>query len=420
MPANLQDLLAQLDQRAPSVHIELGLDRVRRVLARLAPALDGARVITVGGTNGKGSTVAFLEAIAAAAGRRCLAYTSPHLIEFNERFRLDGQPLDDDTIADALTQVETARGEIALTWFEQVTLATLVMAGRLGPEWLLLEVGLGGRLDAVNVVDPDVAVITSIGLDHQDWLGRTRAAIAREKCGIARAGRPVVVAERNLPRGMIQTLEQMGAEPRLAGRDLAWRWRGRRLEVRIGDRLYAELQPSLSGAHQAANVAAAMAAALALEPALPEPVLATGVRRARLPGRFQTIAEQPRVVVDVAHNPAAARVLSRQLRGLPRPRVAVFGAYADKDAAGMVRALRAQVDHWLLIDLPGPRGRSAAALLPPVAALVDAGRCEAVESASAALARARSWCGPNGSVIAFGSFATAEAVVKAVQTEHRA
>jgi len=415
-PGALKTLLALLEQRAPQVRIDLGLERVQHVLGRLALDLSGIRVATIAGTNGKGSTVAYLEAIAAAAGKSCFAYTSPHVLEFNERFRIDGRPAAASAIAAALRKVEQARDGIGLTWFEHVTLAALVLAARQHPDWLLLEVGLGGRLDAVNVIDPDVAAITSIGLDHQSWLGHTRGAIAREKCGIARAGRPLFVAERSRPAGMQECLEALGADARLAGRDFRWRWRGGRLSVEIEGRSLVGLQPVLPGRHQGGNAAAALACALVLDPALEVAALARGLATAQLIGRFQTVAESPRVIVDVAHNPAAARTLSAQLDALPRPRVAVMAALNDKDVAGMARALKDGFEHWFLAGLPGPRGLDAATLKRRIGACSGRVGCDALESVEKALAAARVWCGRDGTVVAFGSFLTVEAVVRCIQS----
>ena len=406
-------MLALLERRAPQARIELGLERVARVLASLAPDLENTRIITVGGTNGKGSTVAFLEAIACAAGKTCLAYTSPHVVEFTERFRVDGRQMSESEVSEALRSVDRARGETELTWFEHVTLAAFALAGQRRPDWLVLEVGLGGRLDAVNVVDADVAAITSIGLDHQQWLGRTRAAIAREKCGIARPGGPIFVAERNPPNGMRQTLAELGAKARFARDDFDWRWRGGALDVAVEGRRLAGLRPGLSGAQQGGNAAAALGCALVLEPGLDDALLAEAIAAARLSGRFQTVLSSPRVVVDVAHNPAAARALAGQMRRLPAPRHAVFAALDDKDVGGVVRALDRHVSHWYLAGLPGPRGLSTKALRGRIGAALSDERCEALESVpralDAAIAGARaSDC---GSVVVFGSFLTAEAAL---------
>jgi len=416
-PATLEGMLTLLERRAPQAHIELGLERVAQVFSRLAPDLRNSRIITVGGTNGKGSTVAFLEAIAHAAGKSCLAYTSPHIVDFTERFRFNGSPVSESEVAEALRSVEQAveqaRDGTELTWFEHVTLAAFVLAGQRRPDWLVLEVGLGGRLDAVNIIDADVAVITSIGLDHQRWLGRTRAAIAREKCGIARAGRPIFVAERNPPAGMREILAERGAEARFARGGFEWRWRGDALDVEVEERRLTGLRPGLAGAQQGGNAAAALGCALVLEPALDDARLAKAIGAARLSGRFQTVLESPRVVVDVAHNPAAARALARQIRRLPAPRRAVFAALDDKDVGGVVRAVDRHVDHWYLAGLQPPRGLSSRALRERIGVALSDERCEALESVPRALDAAISGArlSGSGSVVVFGSFLTAEAAL---------
>ena len=426
-PASLEGMLRRLEQRAPQTRIELGLDRVRKVLARQRLDFGDTRIVSVAGTNGKGSTVAFLEAIAARAGLESLAFTSPHLVSFGERFRLRGQALPDDEIAAALGAVERARGDIALTWFEHVTLAGFELAARRRPDWLIAEVGMGGRLDAVNAVDADVAVITSIGLDHQRFLGRTRAAIAREKCGIARAGRPAIVAEKKLPDGMLQTLEAAGARVSLAGRDFDWRWRSEALCIRLGERRIGELSPGLGGRHQGGNAAAATAAAVALAPSLSDREIADGLADAHLAGRFQRVAASPDVIVDVAHNPAAARVLAAQLKRLPGAKSAVFAALEDKDVAGIVRPLARVFRRWFVADLDVPRGLRAVELIDRMRGLPVGGRPEALESVADALAAARESCdadrapkcapagGSAHTIIVFGSFYTVAAALQALK-----
>ncbi|MFU8876969.1 MAG: bifunctional folylpolyglutamate synthase/dihydrofolate synthase [Wenzhouxiangellaceae bacterium] len=429
-PDRLEAALARLERQAPQQRIALGLERVRQVFDRLFGARSRPRVgpstgpaaghcIHVAGTNGKGSTVAFLEAIARAAGRSCVACTSPHLVKFSERFRVNGEPARDSEIVAALAAVDHARDDTELTWFEHVTLAGFVLADRHRPDWLISEVGMGGRLDAVNVLDPDVAVITSIGLDHRQWLGSTRAAIAREKCGIARPGKPVVVTEKRCPAGMLGVLDEIGAQTRLAGRDLDWRWRGERLGIRIGGRRFERLELALAGRHQAANAAAAVAAALALEPELPEAVVRTGLATARLQGRFERIPVRvtglPAVIVDVAHNPAAARALAVQLQAIPGVKVAVFSALADKDIAGIVRPLRKHFRHWYLAGMDGPRGLSAEQLSARVRALLSEDSAEALESVSEALKRARAQVDTDATIVVFGSFLT---VADAIRSLH--
>lgn len=426
-PASLEGVLRRLEQRAPQARIELGLDRVRQVLDRQRLDFGGTRIVSVAGTNGKGSTVAFIEAIAASAGLEALAFTSPHLVSFDERFRYRGQPLPDDEIADALRAVERARGDIALTWFEHVTLAGFELAARRRPDWLIAEVGMGGRLDAVNAVDADVAVITSIGLDHQRFLGRTRAEIAREKCGIARAGRPAIVAEKKLPEGMLQTLEAVGARVSLAGRDFDWRWRTEKLSIRLGNRRISGLLPGLCGRHQGGNAAAAAAAALALAPSLSDREIADGLAGAQVAGRFQRVATSPDVIVDVAHNPAAARVLAAQLETLPGDKIAVFAALEDKNVAGIVRPLAGAFRRWFVATLDVPRGLRAEQLIDRMRGLPVGDRPEALESVADALAAARNSCrtgqrsagsvdhAPAHTIIVFGSFYTVAAALQALK-----
>jgi dihydrofolate synthase/folylpolyglutamate synthase len=417
LPATLAGMLDAIERRAPQSRIELGLDRVRSVHRRLGLALDGTRVISVAGTNGKGSTVAFLEAVAAAAGIRHAAYTSPHIVRFGERIRIDGAAAPDDEIAEALVRVERARADVPLTWFEHVTLAAFCVAAARRPQWLIAEVGMGGRLDAVNVLDADVAVITSIGLDHQRWLGRTRAAIAREKCGIARRDRPVIVGEKNRPGGMLDRLEQLGARPLLAGRDFNWRWRGECVRIDLGRVRLGPLQPGLAGRHQAGNAACAALAALEAAPGLDAGEVAAGLAAARLPGRFEYLAGNPDVVIDVAHNPAAARVLGAQLLRLPGRKLAVFAALADKDVAGIVRALSGRIDRWFAATLQAPRAVPAATLRRRMVAAGARPAPEALESVADALAAARRAARPGDTVVVFGSFLTAAAAVEALQSE---
>ena len=421
LPEHLDAMLQHIERRAPQSGIELGLERVRRVLERLAPRLDGTRIASIAGTNGKGSTVAFLEAIAARAGITTLAFTSPHLVAFGERFRFNGNPGDDDEIAEALRAVERARGRIALTWFEHVTLAAFVLAARKSPDWLILEVGMGGRLDAVNVLDADVAVITSIGLDHQRFLGPTRAAIAREKCGIARAGRPVIVAEKRLPEGMLARLEEMQADIRLAKRDFDWRWQAGQVTLRLGERVVRGIVPGLAGRHQAGNAAAAAGAALALDSGLYDRCIVDGLANARLAGRFQRVArapdasDAPDVIVDVAHNPAAARALAAQLERVPGEKLAVFAALEDKDIAGIVRPLAATFRRWYAATLDVPRGLPAGELVERMGALRADRRVEALESVSDALEAAGAACRSEQTIVVFGSFMTAAAALRALE-----
>ena len=418
-PGTLDETLALLEQRTPPTRIALGLERVGRVLARLDVDLSRSRVVNVAGTNGKGSTVAFLEAIGAAAGRRTFAMTSPHLVRFAERFRADGEPVSDSEILEALQRVEQARQNDDLTYFEHVTLAGFWLGARLCPDWFVAEVGMGGRLDAVNAVDADVAIITSIGLDHQRWLGRTRAAIAREKCGIARAGRPVIIGEKRRPDGMLAELDRIGAEVRLAGRDFDWRWRGQGVSIRIDGERFAPVALGLAGRHQAANAACATVAARALEPSLFAETIVQGISRARLAGRFQQVAAAPDIIVDVAHNPAAARTLAMLLDRVPGRKHAVFAALDDKDVAGVARALAGRFERWYVATLDAPRGLEARNVIERMRLPDSEPGPEALESVTEALAAARARCRPDDTIVVFGSFLTAAAALAAMETPAR-
>lgn len=404
--------LDRLERRAPEWRVHLGLERVREVYLRMDAAPAGRTVITVAGTNGKGSVIAFLEAIHAAAGISCFAYTSPHILRFNERMRFNGHEAGDGRIAEALEAVEAARRDVALTWFEHVTLAGLWLAARAEVEVLLLETGLGGRLDAVNVVDSDVAVITSIGLDHRDWLGPTRAAIAREKAGIARPGRPALVGERRPPEALDAALEAIGARIYLAGRDFSLRVTGGRMRLRAekpGWSLDLPVPP-LPGRHQLGNAAlAVMAAKLSGGSRVTDQACTLGIETVHLPGRFERVSKRPEIRLDVAHNPAAARALAGVLATVPARTLAVIAVLADKDARGMARVLDRHIAHWFAAGLQGPRGRDAKALAAELKKLPVTGQVDALESVPKALDAALAAAGPDDRVVVFGSFQTVAA-----------
>jgi dihydrofolate synthase/folylpolyglutamate synthase len=328
-------------------------------------------VITVGGTNGKGSTVAFLEALLAADGRRVGSYTSPHLLRYNERVRIAGHEASDAALVDAFERIESARGDLGLTYFEFGTLAALLLFAEAGLDVAVLEVGLGGRLDAVNIVDADCAVVTSIDLDHVDYLGDTREKIGFEKAGIFRGGRPAICADPAPPQTLVNHAAAIGAELWLFGRD--FRYEGQAGSERqqwsyVGPtmRRSALAYPALRGANQLINTSAALAALEALRERLPVSAqdVRLGLANVELPGRFQVLPGRPAIVLDVAHNPHAAAALAQNLGGMGffRYTYAVFGAMRDKDIAGVVKHLKGEVDHWCVTDLPTPRAASAEAL----------------------------------------------------------
>jgi dihydrofolate synthase / folylpolyglutamate synthase len=438
MRRNLNDWL-DYQQRIHARGIDLGLERVHEVWQRMGAPAIAKTVITVGGTNGKGSTVAFLEAMLRAGGMRVGAYTSPHIMVYNERVRVDGACAMDEPLVAAFERIEAARGVVTLTYFEFGTLAAFHLFARAGLDVALLEVGLGGRLDAVNVVDPDCAVVTTVDLDHTEYLGADREAIGREKAGIFRAGSPAIVGETAPPRSLLAHAAAIGAQVAVLGRDFGWlprndglewwrRERGRRRHVASarpgGDAIVLRGELALEGAFQYRNAAAAIAALHALggrarwDPAAAASAGSPAGAPPLLPGRLQRLAGRPELVVDVAHNTQAARELARWLDRHPVAGVtrAVFGALADKDIEGIARALGPRVAHWHLagLDRDSPRGTTAAAISARVGAtLPDASRGEHPDVASA-LAAARAACSADDRILAFGSFFVVAAVFESV------
>ncbi|WP_109125668.1 bifunctional tetrahydrofolate synthase/dihydrofolate synthase [Dyella sp. C11] len=402
--------------------IELGLDRVRDVWQRMGAPAIARRVITVGGTNGKGSTVAMLEAMLTAMGQRVGCYTSPHLLHYNERIRIDGRDASDEMLVASFERIEAARGDIPLTYFEFGTLAALDLFARAALDVAVLEVGLGGRLDAVNIIDADVAVITTVDLDHMDWLGPDRDTIGVEKAGIARAGRPAIVGESEPPGGLLQALVRIGASMERAGMDFSverepagWQWRHRDgLTLSLPD-------PALTAPVQYANAAASIAALHALQRI--DPVLAgrdlataaaTGVATARVAARLQVLGGDPMLVVDVGHNPQAARALAEWLDARPdMPVHAVYGALADKDVSGVIRALGSRIAHWHLAGLERdtPRGLPAQALAERLVEALPDARFDIHADVPAALKAAKNAANAGECVLAFGSFFVASAVL---------
>ena len=342
--------------------IDMGLARIKEVAQRLQLALPCVR-ITVGGTNGKGSTCAMLEAIYLAAGYKVGAYSSPHLVSYNERIRLNGDMASDADIVEQFARIEAARGDITLSYFEFSTLAAMLLFEARQVDVAILEVGLGGRLDAVNMLDADCSIITSVDLDHQEYLGNDREQVGWEKAHIFRAGRPAICSDPMPPKRLVEYAGSIGADLWLFGRDfnysgdqLQWSYGGR--EQRRNSLAY----PSLRGANQLLNASAALAAIEALRSSLavPQQAVRIGLSQVELPGRLQILPGMPSIVLDVAHNPHAAGALAQGLDAMPPvPSThAVLGMYADKDAEGVIRHLASRVTHWHCVTLDGPRGLS--------------------------------------------------------------
>ncbi len=389
--------------------IDLGLDRVRRVLQRLCPEPRWPFTITVAGTNGKGSSVAYLDAILRAEGYRVGAYTSPHLLRYNERIAIDGQAVDDETICRSFARIEAVREETSLSFFEFGTLAALDIFMHQVVDIQILEVGLGGRLDAVNSVDADAVLMASIDIDHQDWLGATREAIGYEKAGVFRPGRPAVVSDPEPPASLLQHAELTGTPISCLGRDYRfevlgdrWNWSGRK------GRLLDLPLPGLSGEHQCRNAAGALQLLEEIGEywAVGEASVRHGLATVRLRGRFELIEDRVPIVIDVAHNPQAVARLAEQLRArFPGRRLhAVFALMRDKDAGGVIDRIGDLIAEWYLPPLPLAR---ASAPLVLAELLHSSGREKvnyAFANVSEAVTAAVRNAGAGDIVVVFGSF----------------
>ncbi len=362
----LDEWLAWQETLHPS-EIELGLQRVATVFQQLHADSPPFPVITVAGTNGKGSSVAMLEAILLAAGYRVGAYTSPHLLTYNERVRLNGEPVSDAQLMESFARIDDARGDISLTYFEFGTLAALDIFFRQAPDAIVLEVGLGGRLDAVNIIDPNVALITSISVDHAEWLGEDRETIAVEKAGIMRKGRPVIFSGRDMPASLAECAASLGASLSVLGRDFDYQVSQTDWQWRPADRPAMSLPtPALTGLHQLDNAAGVLMVLACLAQRLPVSASAMqqGLRTVSLPGRFQVIETDVTWILDVAHNPDGVACLAELLAANPVAghTLAVFGMMRDKDIPTVINHLLPVVNAWYTTNLPSPRSADANSL----------------------------------------------------------
>jgi dihydrofolate synthase/folylpolyglutamate synthase len=420
---SLDDWLAYIERQHPA-QIALGLERVSEVLGRMHIML-ACPLITIGGTNGKGSVCAFLEAILRAAGYRTGLYTSPHLLRYNERVRIAGREAEDVALCEALAAVEEARASVPLTYFEFGTLAAAWLFARAQLDVAVLEVGLGGRLDAVNAFDAHCAVLTSIGIDHVEFLGRTREDIGREKAGIFRGGRAAVVSDPSPPASVREAAERTGANMLLLGRDFGytaqegqwsyWGPAGKRAAL---------AHPALRGPIQLRNAAAALAALDALRAALPVSMheVRRGLAEVTLPGRFQVLPGRPQIVLDVAHNPEAAAVLAANLAAsaFAPDTLAVCGMLRDKDMAGVLRAVAPRITRWHLATLGTPRGASAAELAHALGSAGVKTQPALHESAAEAFRAAQDKAHEGDKIVVFGSFLTVAGAIAEVEAGRRA
>ena len=420
-PGTLEGWLAHIERVHPQT-IAMGLERVRVVQQALA-LTPQVPVITVGGTNGKGSACMMLEAILHHAGYQTGCYTSPHLLRYNERVRIAREDAGDAQLIGAFAAVECARRQanVALTYFEFGTLAAMKLFIDARVEVMILEVGLGGRLDAVNVFEPDCAMVMSVALDHMDYLGDTREKIGFEKAGIFRADKPAICADSDPPQSLIAHANAIGAPLLLRGRDYhampmpnQWAYQG------PGGARHGLPWPALRGAYQLANAAACIAALDTLRDRLPVTMnnIRDGLLTAENPGRFQVLPGQPQVILDVAHNPHAAQALADSLKSMPRGgrTLAVFSMLSDKDIAGVIAIMKPHIGHWYAASISGPRGSSAETLEQKLAAagLTQITRCASV---AAAVQAAREAAGVDDKILIFGSFYTVSEAMQALGVE---
>ena len=423
LPTTLPDWLALLESRHAETHIDMGLDRVRTVKERMGLAFS-CPVIMVAGTNGKGSTCAMLEAVLLQSGYKVGLYIKPHFLDFNERARVNGEMASDAALIAAFNEVEARRGDIDLTYFEFTTLAIMHLLSTAGVDVAILEVGLGGRLDAVNVIDADVSIVTSIDIDHKDYLGDTREAIGFEKAGIFRPGKPAICSDPQPPQSLIDHAENIGADLWLLGRDFnfqgdkqQWAYGGR------GQRRNSLAYPALRGANQLLNASAALAALEVLRNVLPVGAqeVRAGLAMVELPGRFQVLPGRPTTVLDVAHNPHAAATLAQNLgnMGFHRFTYAVFGIMQDKDIDAVLAHMAPTIDHWCVAALPSPRSADTAELAAKIEALKPAGAksdefsVKTFANPAEAFEDATSRAGQDDRIVVFGSFYTVAGVMAA-------
>lgn len=420
MPRTLEDWLAHIERQHGQT-IALGLDRVQRVKEALGQS-QACPVILVGGTNGKGSTCAMLERILLCAGYRVGLYTSPHLLRYNERVRVNGRPVADESLCDAFAKVDAARDETPLTYFEFGTLAAWEVFAAFGVDVMILEVGLGGRLDAVNIYEPDCSIVTTVDLDHMDYLGATREHIGFEKAGIFRPGKPAVCGDPQPPQTLLDHSASLGADLQLISRDFGYQ----RLEQqwqywgRAGKRSGLAC-PALRGGNQLSNASVALAALDALRDLLPVAMqdVRRGLAEVELTGRFQVLPGRPTIVLDVAHNPQAARVLAGNLGDMAfHPETwGILGILRDKDIPGVIAPLMGRITRWLPCSLDGPRAATAEEVAQALRAAGVQGSLPTFPSAAAALAYAQEQAGEGDRIAAFGSFLTVADTLRALQRD---
>lgn len=415
---NLDAWLGLLEKRHPQA-IELGLGRCGAVYKRMGCPRPAKKVVTVAGTNGKGSTVAYIAAMSGSLGQSYGAFTSPHIFRFNERISIMGEPVSDETLVRAFEEVEAARAEISLTYFEFTTLAALLILNRSKLDCAVLEVGLGGRLDAVNLVDTDCAVITPIGLDHQEYLGPDLFSIATEKAGIIRPGAPVVCAEPDPPVPILQTAARLRAPVVRRGTDYNLSQHGYSdsglLFFTMGDQSMVVSAPVMGGEHQLDNLSAALAALVLLNPGCMQKAneISAAIRSCRVPGRLQKVFSSPEIILDVGHNELAAEALATFLENGQRANTGcVLAMLADKSAEGVALAMGHVCKRWYCADSPGARGQSGERLSQRLRSVLPAAEISFYGPLAEAMEAALSKTAKNETILVFGSFSTVAAAAE--------
>lgn len=404
----------------PENVIELGLGRMKTMINRLQIAFD-CPVITVAGTNGKGSTCAMLESIYRAAGYKTAMHTSPHMLRFNERACIDGKEVEDGLLVEAFKEVERARDGLPLTYFEFTALAILRVFQKARPDVVILEIGLGGRLDAINALESTASIVTTVGIDHEAYLGNTRDAIGWEKAHIYRKGHPAVCADPNPPRKLVQYAQALGADLILRGKDFEIEALPQGLmRFQMQGQVWTLPVPALAGANQIDNAAGVLAIITSLFSKLPvsEAQIAEGLRSVRVTARFEKVQTDPDVILDVGHNPHAANVLAQNVRALKtRGKViAVFGMLADKDMLDVVKIMSPVISEWFITGLPGPRGASAEELRRVMLeAGLDGTNIHVCDGVADAFARAKREAAITDKILIFGSFVTVTAALPLVR-----
>jgi dihydrofolate synthase/folylpolyglutamate synthase len=419
MAESFDSWLQKLECRHPK-SIDLGLDRCSSVYITMGSPRPAPLVITVAGTNGKGSAVAYLSSILSALGYRCGTYTSPHLLKFNERVQIEGIDSNETLWIDAFEKTEEARKDVSLTYFEFTSLAAFQILHDALLDVVVLEVGLGGRLDTVNLIDPDCAVIMPIGLDHQDYLGSDREAIGFEKAGILRAGIPCVCGDRDPPMSLTRHALDLGVSLSVLGIDFDWSLNGSRMCVAIGANEIEVSCPAMHGAHQFDNLSTAITALCRLLPEVLENELQWRAvpEQVRVPGRLERVGSDSRLLIDVGHNPMAAKAIAAHLQTITSRRViCVLAMFKDKSAEQFVLELNEQVDLWVCAGLGGPRGQRGCELSSRISALVSNADIQHFETVGNAIEGALAQAGSEDTVLVTGSFETAAEAIRKMASE---